>query len=175
MAKKTTVEIDPRVVEIKVQMNNLIEDIREQDVKIVELQEMYRVHSEELKNRFEDKQLLLQTKKDKLKDNLRFLFEQVPQQETKTQRKVMLLNGDVVVKKSKNDFTKDADKLLEWAKATGREDLITRKETLSFKWTDFKKRLVAVDEGIVDCETGEYLHIEGLEPITKSEELEIKY
>ena len=81
----------------------------------------------------------------------------------------------MVVKKPKLDFEKDIDKLLEWAKASNRDELINRKEVLSFKWANFKKRLVPTDCGIVDVETGETLEIDGLHAITKAEELEIKY
>lgn len=86
-----------------------------------------------------------------------------------------LLNGDVVVKKAKLDFEKDADKLLVWAQMNGRNDLINKKEVLSFKWADFKKDLVPTEDGIIYLETGELLDIEGLSTITKTEEMEIKY
>ena len=69
----------------------------------------------------------------------------------------------------------DIDKLLEWAKTHEREDLITRKETLSFKWADFKKNLLTTPSGIVEVATGELLDIPGLEVIKTEEKLEIKY
>lgn len=118
---------------------------------------------------------MLRVKKERLQRDLRFLFEQVPQSETKTQRKVKLLNGDVVIKKAKEEFVKDTDKLVEWAKANGREDLMSKKEVVSFKWADFKKSLVPTEHGIIDAETGETLQIDGLTTIIKEEELEIKY
>lgn len=175
MAKKVNVEIDPRVIEVKVEMDNLVEDIKELDYQITELEEILKVHQEQLKNKYEDKRYSLVKKQENLKAHLRGLFEQVPQSETRTQKKVKLLNADVVVKKPRPDFEKDADKLLEWAVANQREDLITRKEVVSFKWGEFKKNLVHTDYGIVEYETGETLEIEGLVPIIKSEELEIKY
>ncbi|MGL6174786.1 MAG: hypothetical protein ACRC1P_09315 [Cellulosilyticaceae bacterium] len=175
MAKKLNVEMDERVIQLKVEMDNLIEDIKDLDYAIAELEEMFKVHQEQLKDKFEDKRYSLTSKREKLQTHLRGLFEQVPQSETKTQRKVKLLNADVVVKKPKPDFEKNTDKLLEWALANQREDLITRKEIVSFKWGDFKKDLVDTDYGIVEFTTGETLEIEGLVAIMKSEELEIKY
>lgn len=175
MAKGVVVELDTRIVQIKVDMDNLIEDIKGLDVEQLELEALFKAQIDQIKVRFEEKQYLLKVKKEGLQRELRFLFEQVPQSETKTQRKVKLLNGDVIVKKAKEDFEKDADKLLEWAKANDKEELINKKEVLSFKWADFKKRLVPTECGIIDAETGETLDIEGLTTVIKEEELEIKY
>lgn len=175
MANSTGIELDTQVIQLKVEMDNVVESIKGIDYELLELEALFKAQIERLKARFEEKQYLLKEKREKLQIQLRVLFEQVPQNETKTQRKVKLLNGDVVVKKAKLDFEKDIDKLLEWAKASNRDELIGRKEVLSFKWADFKKRLVPTDCGIVDVETGETLEIDGLHAITKAEELEIKY
>lgn len=175
MANSTGIELDTQVIQLKVEMDNLVENIKGIDYELLELEALLKAQIEQLKARFEEKQYLLKEKREKLQIQLRVLFEQVPQNETKTQRKVKLLNGDVVVKKPKLDFEKDIDKLLEWAKANNRDELINRKEVLSFKWANFKKRLVPTDCGIVDVETGETLEIDGLHTITKAEELEIQY
>ena len=175
MANSTGIELDTQVIQLKVEMDNVVESIKGIDYELLELEALLKAQIEQLKARFEEKQYLLKEKREKLQIQLRVLFEQVPQNETKTQRKVKLLNSDVVVKKAKLDFEKDIDKLLEWAKASNRDELIGRKEALSFKWADFKKRLVPTDCGIVDVETGETLEIDGLHAITKAEELEIKY
>ena len=168
MARGTELELDEQIIQFKVEMDNVVENIKGIDYELLELEAL-------LKARFEQKQYLLKEKREKLQIQLRVLFEQVPQNETKTQRKVKLLNGDVVVKKARLDFEKDGDKLLEWARENNRDELINRKEVLTFKWADFKKRLVPTDCGIVDVETGETLEIDGLHAITKAEELEIKY
>lgn len=175
MANKQVGNIDKQTIQIKVEMDQLIEKIKEIDEAILELNELFKMRSELLKEQYEEKKYELEQKKDKQQSYLRELFEQVPQSETKTQRKVKLLSGDVVVKKSKLDFEKDIDKLLEWAKIHEREDLITRKETLSFKWADFKKNLLTTPNGIVEVATGELLDIPGLEMIKTEEKLEIKY
>nr|WP_302600292.1 host-nuclease inhibitor Gam family protein [uncultured Cellulosilyticum sp.] len=175
MSKKAVLDIDQRALEVKVEMDNLVEDIMELDTKIAELEAMFKMQVERLKDKFEEKQFYFKAQKEEKERYLRELFEQVPQSETKTQRKVQLINGDVVVKKSKLDFEKDATKLLEWAKENQREDLINKKEVLSFKWADFKKNLAIEDENIIDTQTGEMLEIDGLGVVTKAEELEIKY
>ena len=156
-------------------MDQLVEKIKELDTAILELNELFKMRTELLKDQYEEQKYKLEQKRDRQQSYLRELFEQVPQSETKTQRKVKLLSGDVVVKKSKLDFEKDNEKLLEWAKAHQREDLISRKETLSFKWADFKKNLLTTPTGIVEVATGELLNIPGLEVIKTEEELEIKY
>ena len=175
MAKGAELKLDEQIIQFKVEMDNLVESIKGIDYELLELEALLKAQIEQFKARFEEKQYLLKEKREKLQIQLLVLFEQVPQNETKTQRKVKLLNGDVVVKKPKLDFEKDIDKLLEWAKANNRDELINRKEVLSFKWANFKKRLVPTDCGIVDVETGETLEIDGLHTITKAEELEIQY
>ena len=174
MAQDKKLQLDEHIIKLKVQMDNLVEDIREVEMQLLELEELFKRQRDNLTIKFEEKRLGLTSKKDRLTQELKILFEQVPQTETKTQRKVTLLNGDVVVKKPREDFEKDNDKLLEWAKANGREELIVRKEVLSFKWADFKKNLLSTPSGIVDLETGEALDIQGLVAIRKAEELVIK-
>ena len=175
MATKQANNINEQTIRIKVEMDQLIEKIKELDEAILELSELFKMRSEILKNQYEQKKYELEQKKDKQQSYLRELFEQVPQNETKTQRKVKLLSGDVVVKKSKLDFQKDSDELLKWAKKNNREDLISRKETLTFRWADFKKDLLTTPNGIVEVATGELLDIPGLEVIQTEEKLEIKY
>ena len=175
MSKNIVLEIDQRTVALKVEMDNLVEDIMELDAKIAELEAMFKMQVERLKEKFEEKQFCLKNKKEEMQRGLRELFEQVPQSETNTQRKVQLINGDVVVKKARVDFEKDTTKLLEWAQINNRTDFINKKEILSFKWADFKKNLVIEDENIIDAQTGEMLEIDGLGVVTKAEELEIKY
>ena len=174
MANRQTL-IDERIIQLKVEMDQLVEKIKELDTAILELNELFKMRSELLKKQYEEKKYELEQKKNKQEGYLRELFEQVPQSETKTQRKVKLLNGDVIVKKAKLDFEKDADKLLVWAQMNGRNDLINKKEVLSFKWADFKKDLVPTEDGIIYVETGEILDIKGLNTIKKAEEMEIKY
>lgn len=174
MANKQAL-IDEQTIQLKVEMDQLVENIKELDVEIKELGQLFVARAELLKEQFGEKKMGLEQKKEKYEQHLRELFEQVPQSETKTQRKVKLLNGDVVVKKAKLDFEKDIDKLIKWAKDNNRNDLINKKEVLSFKWADFKRDLVPIEDGIIYVETGELLDIEGLSTIKKAEEMEIKY
>ena len=175
MATKKNIEVNQRTLEIKVEMDQLVDKIKELDMAIVELNELYKSRIELLKEQFEEREYSLQQKKEQHQGHLRALFEQVPQDETKTQKKVKLLSGDVVVKKSKLDIEKDSDELIKWAQKNNREELINRKEVLSFKWADFKKNLLTTPNGIVAVDTGEVLDIPGLEVIKTEEKMEIKY
>ena len=175
MANKQPIEVDQRTLEIKVEMDQVVEKIKELDMAIVELEELFKARAELLKNQFDEKEYILQQKKEQQEGHLRALFEQVPQDETKTQKKVKLLSGDVIIKKAKMDFSKDNEALLKWAQENNREELINRKEVLSFKWADFKKELLTTPSGIVEVATGEVLDIPGLEVIKTEEKMEIKY
>ena len=174
MTNKQT-SLDERTLQIKVEMDQLVENIKKLDAELVELKELFKIRGELLNKQYEEKKFGIEQKKSTQEQHLRELFEQVPQSATKTQRKVKLLSGDVVVKKAKVDFEKDVDKLLAWAKENDRHDLINKKEVFSFKWADFKKDLVPTENGIIYVETGEMLEIDGLRSIKKTEELEIKY
>ena len=136
MATKKSIQVDQRTLELKVEMDQLVEKIKELDIAMAELNELYKSRIELLKEQFEEREYSLQQKKEQHQGHLRALFEQVPQDETKTQKKVKLLSGDVVVKKSKLDIEKDSDELLKWAQANNREELINRKEVLSFKFQE---------------------------------------
>ena len=175
MATKKSIEIDQKTLELKVEMDQLVEKIKELDMAIAELNEIYKSRIELLKEQFEEREYSLKQKKEQHQGHLRALFEQVPQDETKTQKKVKLLSGDVVVKKSKLDIEKDSEELIKWAQENNREELINRKEVLSFKWADFKKNLLTTPNGIVAVNTGEVLNIPGLEVVKTEEKMEIKY
>lgn len=175
MANRQVGNLDEQTMQIKVEMDQLVENIKKLDAELVELKELFKIRGELLNKQYEEKKFGIEKKKSTHEKHLRELFEQVPQAETKTQRKVKLLSGDVVIKKPKLDFEKDADKLLAWAEENDRGDLITKKEVRSFKWADFKKDLVPTENGIIYVETGEMIEIDGLRPIKKAEELEIKY
>ena len=175
MATKKSIEIDQKTLELKVEMDQLVEKIKELDMAIAELNEIYKSRIELLKEQFEEREYSLKQKKEQHQGHLRALFEQVPQDETKTQKKVKLLSGDVVVKKSKLDIEKDSEELIKWAQENNREELLNRKEVLSFKWADFKKNLLTTPNGIVAVDTGELLDIPGLEVVKTEEKMEIKY
>ena len=175
MAKKT-IEIDPAVVQKKAAMDNLVQEIKEIDYSIEELTQIYAAQQEALKDNYESKRLPLTDKRSFLLGQLVALFSEVPAtSDTKTQKKVSLLNGDVVIKKASSKLDYDKAKLLEWAKANGMNELISTKEVEDFKWSEYKARLVVTECGIVDTETGELVEVEGLTVQEVPEEVQVKY
>ncbi len=174
MAKKT-VEIDEREVQIKAQMDAKVEEIHEVEKEQAELQALLDARIAEIKASFEGKFNSLNSKKDYLMAELRNMFSQVTANETKTQAKVTLLSGDVVVKKPTLKLDYDKKVLLENAEATGLMDYVVTKEVKDFNWMGLKAQLTVQDDGtIIHNDTGEVFDIEGLSVIPVAESMVIK-
>lgn len=172
-AKK--VEVDERVVAIQSQMDEKVYEIKMLDQEEAELKALLEVRIEEIKASFTGKVEKIGTRRNYLISELRALFDQVPSKETKTQAKVTLLSGDVVVKKPSLKLDYDKKVLLENAEETGLAEYITTKEVKDFDWTGFKARLAIQDDGsIINTETGELLEIEGLSVLPVAEQVVIK-
>ena len=173
MAKK--IEVDERVIQIKTQMDNIVEDIHDIDLAKAELQGILDAKVQKLKDSFGIKIDTLNSKRDHLITELMPLFEQVPQSIAKTQRKVGLLNGDVVIKNATQKIDYNKDLLLDYARQqTDMVDYIDKKVAESFKWADFKAKLAIVDNVIINTETGEQLEIDGLQVVDIPAELQVK-
>ncbi|WFD09758.1 host-nuclease inhibitor Gam family protein [Tepidibacter hydrothermalis] len=105
---------------------------------------------------------------------LREYIETVKTKDTKTQKTYSLPSGKLVIKKDKEDFKLDKEKVLEnLKKLEGYEDYIKTKEDLA--WGDLKKNLAIADGQIINKTTGEVLDIEGLGVEVKSGKFEIKF
>lgn len=90
-------------------------------------------------------------------------FETVPHKETKTKHSYRLLSGALVKKIGGVSMEKDDEKLLEYFKSSGNDDMIQTVEKP--KWGEFKKRLEIVAGQIVDKDTGEI--VEGVAIVEK--------
>lgn len=93
--------------------------------------------------------------------------------ETKAQRKLELLAGDVIIKKATYKFKNDNKKILEAIKKE-RKDLVKTKTETSLKWAELKKELEIANGKIINKTTGEIVEIEGLEIEEVKEEVVIK-
>lgn len=174
MAKKN-VEIDERVTAIQAQMDERVYEIRMLDREEAELQALLDARIEEIRASFAGKVEKIGSRREQLTSELRVLFEQVPSKETKTQAKVTLLSGDVVIKKPSLKLDYDKKILLENAETTGLKEYITTKEVKDFDWAGLKAKLTIQDDGsIVNTETGELLEIEGLSVLPVAEQVVIK-
>lgn len=137
-AKK--VEIDERVVAIQAQMDEKVEEVHQVEQEQAELQALLDARVQQLKDSFQGKFDVLNGRKEYLISELRVLFDQVPHKETKTQAKVTLLSGDVVVKKPSLKLDYDKTVLLKNAEIAITAYNIT-KEELKNELADIEDRI----------------------------------
>lgn len=169
------VEVDERVTAVQAQMDERVYEIRLLDQEKEEIDALLAKRIEQLKAAHAEKIEKIGNRREHLTTELRVLFDQVPHKETKTQAKVTLLSGDVVVKKPTLEFDYDKKVLIENAESTGLTEYIKIKEVKDFAWTDFKSKLQIQEDGsIVNTETGEVVEIEGLSVLPKAEQVVIK-
>lgn len=90
-------------------------------------------------------------------------FETVPHKTTKTKHSYRLLSGTLTLKLGGTQLKQNDDKLLDYLKASGNDDMIQTVEKP--RWGEFKKRLQIVGASVVDGTTGEI--VEGVEIVSK--------
>ncbi len=169
------VEVDERVIAVQAQMDERVYEIRMLDQEEAELNALLEVRVEEIKQSFANKAEKIGSRRNQLVSEIRTLFDQVPSKETKTQAKVTLLSGDVVVKKATVKLDYDKKVLLENAETTGLTEYIKVKEVKDFDWTSLKSKLEIQEDGsIINTETGEILEIEGLSILPVDEQVVIR-
>lgn len=113
MAKK--IEVNQEVLEIQERMESVIEEIQEIEQGKAQLEALYKEKIEKIKLQYEAKAKAMNEIISFKKNELRGLFDQVPHKATKTQEKVTLLSGDVVLKKAGTKLDYDKNVLLEVA------------------------------------------------------------
>lgn len=159
--------------DIQVQMDNLIEDYKSISQEIEDFMLIKAAKIEAIEEQYESKVSPLKNNLAYITAQLRVLAEQVPQKETKTQCKVELLSGSVVIKKPTKTLVADKDKLIEWATEHAQDQYIDEKVVKSFKWKELKSELDIIDGQIVNKLTGEVM-TEGVAIENKPEEVVIK-
>lgn len=159
--------------EIHVQMDNLVEDFKSITEQIESFMQIRDRKIQAVNEQYEEKVGPLNKELEYIKTQLRVLADQVPQKEAKTQSKVELLSGSVVIKKPTQTLVADKDKLIEWAKENAMNDYIDEKVVQSFKWKELKADLDIVDGQVVNKITGEIM-AEGVTIEDKPEEVVIK-
>lgn len=146
---------------IKKRMDEIVEVIKEKEEEIDDLQAILDARVADLNLSFHTKKHTLEETIIYLKTELKALFEKVDSRETRTQRKITLLSGDVIVKKPTKTFVYDKKLLEKWAEKEN-PNLIEVREVKEFKWAEFKEKLFINGDDIINTETGEKLCIEGL-------------
>lgn len=97
-------------------------------------------------------------------------FRTVPHKKTKTTESYRLLSGTLKVKYGGTSMKQDDEKLLEYLKATGNDDMI--QTVHKPRWGEFKKRLEIIGGQIVDTTTGEI--VEGVEVIERPDNFTVE-
>lgn len=159
--------------EIHVQMDNLVEDFKSITEQIESFMQIRDRKIQAVNEQYEEKVGPLNKELEYIKAQLRVLADQVPQKEAKTQSKIELLSGSVVIKKPTQTLVADKDKLIEWDKENAMNDYIDEKVVQSFKWKELKADLDIVDGQVVNKITGEIM-AEGVTIEDKPEEVVIK-
>lgn len=159
--------------EIHVQMDDLVEDFKSITEQIESFMQIRDRKIQSVNEQYEEKVGPLNKELEYIKTQLRVLADQVPQKEAKTQSKVELLSGSVVIKKPTQTLVADKDKLIEWAKENAMNDYIDEKVVQSFKWKELKADLDIVDGQVVNKITGEIM-AEGVTIEDNPEEVVIK-
>ncbi|MHC1750706.1 MAG: host-nuclease inhibitor Gam family protein [Cellulosilyticaceae bacterium] len=169
------VEVDEKVIAIQAQMDQKVEEIHQVEQEQAELQALLDARVQQIKDSYQSKFDTLGNNIQYLTTELKAMFEQVPQKATKTQRKVSLLSGDVVVKNASQKLDYDKKLLLEDAEAHGMNEYILTKEVRDFDWTSFKATLEILEDGLViNKDTGEVMNMEGLSVVEVPEQVVIK-
>lgn len=173
MAKKKEIELDPVVIQNKARMDEIVEELKAIEVSEAERKAILLERIQKLTEQSEDKGVCAGARKRHLQEELKVLMDTVPKSETKTQFKVSLICGDVILKKADKDYDKDPKKLLQWALENNLAEFIRTKQ--EFDWAKFKASLEIIEGGvIINKETGEVMNMDGLGTKDVPEELVIK-
>ena len=162
--------------DLHVVMDNLVEDYKVLSEEREILENIKTAKIEKINLDFTAKENIILEKQAFISAELRNLAEQVPQKHSKTQSKVSLLTGEVVIKKPKKNLVVDKERLVAWLQENSYTDYVLEKTTIVADWKEFKKRLALDEEagGIIDTETGEILDITGVTVEEVSEQVVIK-
>ncbi len=152
-------------------MDNLVEEIKNLQAQIDNWDEQLTIKIQEATAKVNAEKEKLQKAIDYNKAQLEVAFNNAEYKETKTQKKIKCISGDIIVKKAAQKIECDKDKLLTYVKENKLDEFVETNET--FKWGEFKKTLTVTGDNIVDSD-GIVLDIDGLTIVTTDEKLEVK-
>ena len=171
--KGVSMTIKKQYTDIHLHMDNLVEQYKTLTEEIESLMALKNEKIASIEIECDSKVNKKKEMQSLISAELRTLASQVPQKESKSQSKVELLSGNVVIKKPTKTLVADKDKLIEWAKANAMNDYIDEKVVHTFKWKELKSDLDIVDGQVVNRLTGEIMNdCVGIEE--KQEEVVIK-
>lgn len=146
--------------------------------QVIEEQERFKLYEQAINHKIEKLKEDLLQEKEKSENRtswLRFKLgeyikrDDVPAKDTKTQMSLKLPSGTIKFIKSKLDYDRDDDELLEYCKENA-TDFIKIKESVN--WVEFKKHLEIKNDIVINKDTGEI--IDGINVIEVVPKIEIK-
>ena len=146
--------------------------------QVIEEQERFKLYEQAINHKIEKLKEDLLQEKEKSENRtswLRFKLgeyikrDDVPAKDTKTQMSLKLPSGTIKFIKSKLDYDRDDDELLEYCKENA-TDFIKIKESVN--WIEFKKHLEIKNDIVINKDTGEI--IDGINVIEVVPKIEIK-
>lgn len=158
-------------VKVLAHMDKLVEEIKNFKSQQNQWDALLKEKIAEATAKVEEEKAKLQRAIDYNMSQIVVEFPQVEAKETKTQKKVTLVSGDIVLKKATEKIDYDKEKLLAYFKENKLNDYIKTKEEAD--WSNFKKTLTVADGNIMDAD-GVVLKVEGLTVSMTDEVLEVK-
>lgn len=153
-------------------IDRMLEEVKENNEDLIRYEEIMNNRISEIKLQFEEKKNQI-TKQNNYK--LSTLGEYAKTQKlkkAKTQSKLPLLSGDIIIKHASKSFTKPK-KANESKLAELYPEHTTKEEVIKTNWVEIKKNLVMQNNKVYDQETGEDL-TDIIEVVEKDEEVIIK-
>ena len=149
-------EIERFVIDNDVKADWALRKIQEIDAECERMNAVRRERIETLKRAIEAEEERRDHSKLNLCGMLQEYFASVPARETKTQWTYKLPSGSLVMKKASTSYVHDDEKLTAWLEGAKMTDYL--KVTTSPRWGEFKKHLIALEDGeIMFGDTGEVL------------------
>lgn len=137
-------------------IDRMIEEIKENNAELERLKEIRDKRIEEINERYRQQE-------DKILKKNHFILTTLKQyafirkdilKETKTQFKLPMLSGDVIIKKSIPKVAKPSkDRIKEIERVY--PDFIEKVEDKKINWKELKKKLIINENRVIDSETGE--------------------
>lgn len=135
MAKK--IELNQEELAVKEQMDVLVEEVQDLEKQKEELKAIAKARMDRIKMQLDEAVKSLDENIVYKMGSLKGLFDRVPHSSTKTQDKVALLSGDVVLKKASRKLEYDKEALLQAAQ---------QQQALYADLTNQKNRIIAAME-----------------------------
>lgn len=155
--------------------NKYVKEIREYKGQIDDIYAISENEIKEIKEKANLKVDRIQAKIDYLKNELFVLTQTMDMKESKTQKKKVLLDGSIIIKKPVNKFCLDKKELAKWL-SKNKPEFVEVKSEISPKWSEFKKHLtITEDREIVDKETGELINATGLGVVEEPSKIEFEF